>query len=140
MTVFVFDIETVPDIASGKKLYDLADLADEAVADALFALQRAKSGHSFLPHYLQRIVAISIVLYNPQELKVWSLGTEEAPESELVARFFAGVEKYTPQLVSWNGAVLIYPFCITAPFYTALPPPPIGKPETASRVFVGITT
>jgi predicted PolB exonuclease-like 3'-5' exonuclease len=36
-------------------------------------------------------------------LKVWSLGGPEAPEQELIRRFFAGIEEYRPTLVSWNG-------------------------------------
>ena len=37
------------------------------------------------------------------QLNVWSLGTKDATEDELVRRFFEGVDKYTPVLVSWNG-------------------------------------
>ena len=36
--------------------------------------------------------------------RVWSLGEPDAPEAELVQRFFDGIEKYTPDLVSWNGS------------------------------------
>jgi predicted PolB exonuclease-like 3'-5' exonuclease len=35
--------------------------------------------------------------------RVWSLGEPEAPEAELIQRFYDGVEKFTPELVSWNG-------------------------------------
>jgi len=37
-------------------------------------------------------------------LKVWSLGTLESSEQELVERFFDGIERYSPNLVSWNGS------------------------------------
>ena len=30
--------------------------------------------------------------------------TEQSSEAELIARFFDGIEKYTPDLVSWNGS------------------------------------
>ena len=50
MSILVFDIETIPDTASGRRLHDLHDLSDEAVGEAMFALQRAKSGSDFLPH------------------------------------------------------------------------------------------
>ena len=36
--------------------------------------------------------------------KVWSLGDPDASEAEIIRRFFDGIEKYTPDLVSWNGA------------------------------------
>jgi len=104
MTILVFDIETIPDVEAGRKLYDLDGLSDEDTASALFALRRAKVGHEFLPHYLQKIVAISLVISNPAHLKVWSLGDEEADERELITRFFNGIDKHTPTLVSWNGS------------------------------------
>ena len=104
MPILVFDIETIPDIEAGKKLYDLDGLSDGEVAQALFALRRAKTGHDFLPHYLQKICAISIVLSNNQQIKVWSLGESHSDEKELITRFFAGLDKYTPTLVSWNGS------------------------------------
>ena len=34
---------------------------------------------------------------------MWSLGAASDGEPELVKRFFDGLGKYTPQLVSWNG-------------------------------------
>ena len=104
MTVLVFDIETIPDIDSGRKLYKLDGLSDEDTAEALFALRRAKVGHDFLPHYLQKICAISLVINYGPHLKVWSLGDENSDEKELITRFFAGIEKHTPTLVSWNGS------------------------------------
>jgi 3'-5' exonuclease len=104
MTILVFDIETIPDIEAGRKLYDLHGLSDEDTAQAMFALRRAKVGHDFLPHYLQRICAISLVLSQGSQIKVWSLGDESADEKELITRFFAGIDKHTPTLVSWNGS------------------------------------
>jgi predicted PolB exonuclease-like 3'-5' exonuclease len=104
MILVVFDIENIPDIDAGKKLYELEDLSDADVASAMFALRRAKVGHDFLPHYLQKIVAISLVLTQGSTIKVWSLGDESANEAELITRFFSGIEKYTPTLVSWNGS------------------------------------
>ncbi|KTD48245.1 3'-5' exonuclease [Legionella quinlivanii] len=103
MSVLVFDIETVPDVHSGRKLFHLDNLSDEETAKAMFALRRAKTGNDFLPHYLQRVVAISAVIQNNNQVKVWSLGDEQADEKELISRFFSGIDKYTPILVSWNG-------------------------------------
>jgi len=100
----VFDIETIPDTDTGRRLYGLEGLTDEDVARAMFARRREQTGESeFLPIHLHRIVAISIVLRSGDELKVWSLGTLESDEKELVSRFFDGVDRFTPTLVSWNG-------------------------------------
>ncbi|CDZ79150.1 putative 3'-5' exonuclease related to the exonuclease domain of PolB [Legionella massiliensis] len=104
MSILVFDIETIPDVDAGRKLHDLANLSDEDTAAALFALRRAKVGNDFLPHYLQKVVAISLVLSQGATLKVWSLGDEHSDEKDLIQRFFSGIDKYTPTLISWNGS------------------------------------
>jgi predicted PolB exonuclease-like 3'-5' exonuclease len=105
MNIFTFDIETIPDIKSGKKILDLADdTPDSEVAEIMFAKQREKNGSDFLPLYLHRIAAISVVLKTPSIFKVWSLGDIDADEKEILERFFTGIEKYTPTLVSWNGS------------------------------------
>jgi predicted PolB exonuclease-like 3'-5' exonuclease len=57
-----------------------------------------------LPHYLQQIVAISVVVSTPDWVKVWSLGDLASTEKDLLERFFAGIERYSPILVSWNGS------------------------------------
>jgi predicted PolB exonuclease-like 3'-5' exonuclease len=102
--VLVFDIETIPDIAGLRQLHELpASLPDAEVAEFAFQKQRAKSGSDFLPHHLQRIVVISCVMRSDEGLKVWSLAEPKLGEAEIIQRFFAGIEKYTPQIVSWNG-------------------------------------
>ncbi|KTC96573.1 3'-5' exonuclease [Legionella erythra] len=103
MSILVFDIETIPDLEAGRKLYDLQGLSDEDTAKAMFALRRAKVGHDFLPHYLQKIIAISLVISQGNHIKTWSLGDEQSDEKELITRFFSGIDKYSPTLVSWNG-------------------------------------
>jgi predicted PolB exonuclease-like 3'-5' exonuclease len=103
-TTLVFDIETVPDAAGLRGLYELdAALSDADVAEIAFQRRRAQSGHDFLPLHLQRVVAISCVLREGETLRVWSLGSANDPEGALIQRFYDGIEKYAPQLVSWNG-------------------------------------
>ena len=104
MNTLVFDIETVPDVALGRRLYNLAGLSDAQVAKAMFALRRQGTGGDFLPLEQQRVVAISCVLRSAEALTVWSLGDVQTPEAELVQRFFDGIEKYSPELISWNGS------------------------------------
>jgi predicted PolB exonuclease-like 3'-5' exonuclease len=104
MNCLVFDIETVPDVALGRRLYGLEGLADEAVAKAMFALRRQESGGEFLSHEQHRVVAISCALRSAEALKVWSLGDERSSERELIERFFDGIERFSPELVSWNGS------------------------------------
>lgn len=105
MNVLVFDIETVPDVDTGRRLYKLGDLPDQDVAKAMFHKRREQTGDSdFLRHHLQRVVAISVVLRHADTVSVWSLGERDAGEAEIIQRFFDGIEKYTPTLVSWNGS------------------------------------
>jgi len=81
----------------------LHDLSDDAVGRIMFAKRRQDTGSDFLPHEQQRVIAISCVLRSGDALKVWSLGNESSTEKELLERFFDGLDKYTPDLVSWNG-------------------------------------
>ena len=104
MNLFVFDIETVPDVDAGRRLYELGGLGDQEVAEIMFHKQREATGSDFLRHHLHRIVAISVVLRSADRFKLWSLGDAAAPEEELIARFFDGLERYSPTLVSWNGS------------------------------------
>jgi len=104
MNTLVFDIETVPDVAFGRRLYDLGDLPDGQVAKAMFALRRQDRGADFLPLEQQRVVAISCALRKGDSFTLWSVGEPTASEAELVQRFFDGIAKLTPDLVSWNGS------------------------------------
>ncbi len=103
--IFVFDIETVPDVDGARRLYGLKDLSDEAVAKLMAAKrqQETDGATDFLRHHLHRVVAISAVFRHDDRLSVWSLGDESSSEAELVRRFFEGIERYAPTLVSWNG-------------------------------------
>src|SRR5258706_16401023 len=128
MNVLAFDIETIPDVETGRRLHDLAGLGDGDVARALAMKRREQTGDSeFLRHHLHRIVAIAAVLRHSDTLRVWSLGEPTSDEAELIRRFFDGVEKYTPTLVSWNGGPFDLPVLhdpalkhgISAPRYLA---------------------
>jgi 3'-5' exonuclease len=103
VNILVFDIETVPDTALGRRLYGLHDLSDEHVAQIMFTRRRQEVGSEFLSHEQHRVVAISVVMRSRDSLKVWSLGEERSSEKDLIERFFDGLDKFTPDLVSWNG-------------------------------------
>lgn len=102
--VLVFDIETIPDVPGLRRINDLpAELSDAEVAELAFQQRRAKNGSDFLPLHLQRIVAISCVLRTLDGFRVWSLAEPDLDEGAIIQRFFDGIEKFTPQIVSWNG-------------------------------------
>ena len=103
MNLFVFDIETVPDFEAGRKLLGLENLSDAEVGEAMLNQRRQETGNEFLQHYLHKIVAISVVLKTRDKLMVWSLGEEDSTEKELIERFFDGLSKFKPILITWNG-------------------------------------
>ena len=105
MNILVFDIETIPDVEGGKRVLGLSDVTE---SESLMAMSRRRrqetNGTSdFIRHHLHKVIAISVAMRTGDEFRVWSLGSESSSESELIKRFFEGIEKYTPVLVSWNG-------------------------------------
>lgn len=109
-TVLVFDIETIPDVPGLRRLEDLPEsMSDAEVASKVMTERLEKTGSDFLPLYLQRIVAISCVIRRTTkegtaQIKVGTLGSAQDNEKVLIQTFFDLIEKYTPQLVSWNGS------------------------------------
>src|SRR5258706_14228750 len=102
--VLVFDIETVPDVAGLRALCGWgAGVSDSEVAARAFAARQEATGRDFMPHHMQRIVVISCVFRDDEGLRVRSLGGLADGEGKLIQDFFRTVERYTPQLVSWNG-------------------------------------
>ena len=124
---FAFDIETVPDVEAGRRLYGidggidggLEGLDDRSVAKAMRQLRMQESGQSFVRLYLHRVVAVSGVLRRrarsgeSADIRIWSLGAPESSEKDLVEAFFRLVDLRAPTLVTWNGSgfdlpVLVY--------------------------------
>lgn len=103
MTVLAFDIETVPDVDGGRRLYGLDGLSDADVMRAMRQLRRQHAGHEFLALHLHRVVAIAVVLADSESTRIFSLGETMSPERDLIERFFEGLDRYRPTLVSWNG-------------------------------------
>ncbi|MEC9374756.1 MAG: 3'-5' exonuclease [Pseudomonadota bacterium] len=104
MRFMVFDIETVPDTDLGAKILGLSDISEEDIAKAMVFNQTQKTGSDFLPLFQHKIVAISVAWRSEEGFKVWSLGESDSPEKDLIQRFFDGIDRYTPGLVSWNGS------------------------------------
>ena len=106
--VLAFDIETIPDIA-GLRLLRAADaaLSDAEVHAAEIADRAARNKSDFLPPHLQRVLVVSCVFRASQGLVVRSFVDLErggrSEEGDVIQAFFDRVEKYRPQLVSWNG-------------------------------------
>ena len=100
----VFDIETIPDTTGLRALLDVpSGASDEDIANIAFHQRRQKNGTDFLPLHQHKICAISCALREGNNFKVWTLGDEQSSEAEIIQRFYDGIEKYTPQIISWNG-------------------------------------
>lgn len=104
MHCFSFDIETIPDVEFGRRMWDLDGLSDADVGTAMTFKRQQATGSEFLPLHQHRVVAISVALRTRETFRVWSLGDRDADEGEIIRRFFDGIEKYSPELVSWNGS------------------------------------
>jgi len=101
----VFDIETIPDTDGLRILYDLpADISAEDVANIALHKRRQQNGSEFLPLHHHRICAISCALREGNNFKVWTLCNAQSTEAEIIQRFFDEIDKYTPQIISWNGS------------------------------------
>ena len=89
----VFDIETVPDIDGLRKLHELdSELLPADIAEMAFQFRRQVTGNDFLQLHLHKIVAISCALRDKDDFCVWSLGSTEDTEAELIRRFFEGID------------------------------------------------
>ena len=103
MHCFTFDIETIPDVEFGRQMWNLEDLSDEDVATAMTFMKQQETGSDFLPLHQHKVVAISVAFRTGDSFKIWSLGDNTSDEADLVSRFYDGIDRYSPNLVSWNG-------------------------------------
>ncbi len=104
MHCFSFDIETIPDVDFGRRMWNLDGLSDADVGTAMTFMRQQKTGSDFLPLHVQRVVAISVAFRTGDSFRVWTLGDRDADEAEIIRRFYEGIERYSPELVSWNGS------------------------------------
>lgn len=110
MTIIAFDIETIPDIEGGRRLYGLQGLGDKDVANVMFHKRRQEAADTeVLRHHLQRIVCISLAIRDEQGFQLRSLDDSESSEQPMIREFFDQIERHTPTLVSWNGSEISLP-------------------------------
>jgi predicted PolB exonuclease-like 3'-5' exonuclease len=103
--ILVFDLESVPDIEGLRRARAVpAELSDAGVLDWYAQQRRAQTGSDFVPPYLQKVVAIACALRDKSGFRIGSIGNPGDPEADLIRRFFELVDRFVPQLVSWNGS------------------------------------
>ncbi|ATX80776.1 hypothetical protein Ga0123461_2376 [Mariprofundus aestuarium] len=112
--VIVFDIETVVDADSARRILRLPELSDFEARDALsdYFLERTDGRNDFPRQPFHRVVAISYghLIREPGEegnelviRRLASGGDKNSSEKELLEGFFHLIETRSPQLVSFNG-------------------------------------
>ena len=103
--ILAFDIETIPDAHAIRTLHDFPnDISDADVVEYALQKRRAQNGSDFLPLHLHRVVAISCCLrWSEDKVHVSTIGKIEDDEATVLRKFYELIERYTPQLVSWNG-------------------------------------
>ncbi len=104
--ILVFDIETVPDVATGKRLYpEIATLPDEQALTALIALREQEANTPFMRLPLHKIACLSMLWVDNGSLTLKSFSLDTYSEMEILSKFFGIFEKgRLPNLVSWNGS------------------------------------
>ncbi len=103
--ILIFDIETVADVEGYRRIHSLPEQVNAQEIVKIMQNERlAETGSTFFRHHLHKIACISLLLAQDETLKLWTLGRSNESEFDIVSRFFAGVEKFAPTLVSWNGS------------------------------------
>jgi predicted PolB exonuclease-like 3'-5' exonuclease len=113
--VWAFDLEWVPDPASGRRVYDLPpDMPDDEVIEIMWREGGATDEvpHPYLKTMLCRVVSIAAVTRKQCEDRVLvsltslpHTGDETMPEREMLRRFLVQLGQATPkpQLVGFNS-------------------------------------
>ena len=113
-SLFVFDIETVPDTDAVPNLVGEVGASVEERREALehYHLEATNGANAFPRQPFHKVVAVSFLAaeiesdgrfetYYLKELR--SGGSLDSPEADLVKGFFQYLDKFRPRLVSYNG-------------------------------------
>lgn len=112
--ILVFDIETIPDVTTGRRLYGLHNLNDFDAMRAMQALRLQdndnKIGTTFMKLPLHKIACISFLWIKLDEGKftLKSLSLQNMDEKQMLQRFLLAFDK-RPLVVSYNGKAFDMP-------------------------------
>lgn len=99
----IFDIETVPDLFFFSKLTNKKNLSFDDLLNISSVKYESKKNF-FLPLYVHKIIAISVIIVNESYFNLFSIGNLYSSERDLIDFFYRNIiEKFKPILVSWNG-------------------------------------
>jgi len=119
-SLFVFDIETIPDLESARNLLgdEIAE-ADLAIALRKYHLEITNGKNDFIRQLFHKVIVISFLeaeIHQDEEggeyyvLKdIRSGGKPNSPEKDLIQGFFQKLNEIRPRLVSFNGKTFDLP-------------------------------
>lgn len=93
--ILVFDIETIPDISIGKRLYpEIAELDDNNALSKMIELREAEAGNPFMPLPLHKIACLSVLWINNGKMTLKTLSLNEHSEQEILQTFLIRLRNY----------------------------------------------
>jgi len=98
-----FDIITAPDLIAGSRLYGLKGLDQHAITNVMLYKQRQQRDET-LPLHLQRLVAVSLVIAEGDELSSIQLQSDD--EAQLLRELFAILESESCRIYWQQNSVL----------------------------------
>ena len=126
--ILVFDIETIPDVETGRRLYPtLKGLDDADALSALTALRQAEAGTDFMRLPLHKVACLSFLWFDGASFRLKSLSLETMSEDQILATFLRAFDK-KPTLVSWNGAGFDIPVIMYRAMHHKLSAPALFNP------------
>ncbi|STZ63170.1 Predicted 3'-5' exonuclease related to the exonuclease domain of PolB [Moraxella lacunata] len=135
--ILVFDIETIPDLDTGRLLYpEIATLSDDDAQTALTAIREAEAGNPFMRLPLHKIACLSFLWVNGDTFSLKSLALNTMSESEILATFFRAFKhKPAPTLVSWNGVGFDLPVILYRAMHHKLSAPTLFNSQAPNYLY-----
>lgn len=103
MRFSVFALATVPDTETSRRLFDLADLDDQAVAKVLYHRRKQQTGVSEDLRWDQRAIAgITLIQHSVDKLQIDTMTPASHREPEMLEAFYKAALR-DGRMVCWNG-------------------------------------
>lgn len=135
--ILVFDIETIPDLDTGRLLYpEIASLSDDDAQTALTAIREAEAGNAFMRLPLHKIACLSFLWVDKDKFSLKSLTLNHMSEQEILSTFFRAFNhKPAPALVSWNGVGFDLPVMLYRAMHHKLSAPTLFNSQAPNYLY-----
>ncbi|MDO5050998.1 3'-5' exonuclease [Moraxella equi] len=135
--ILIFDIETIPDLDTGRLLYpEIATLSDDDAQTALTAIREAEAGNAFMRLPLHKIACLSFLWVSEDKFSLKSLSLHQMSEAEILTTFFRAFnQKPAPTLVSWNGAGFDLPVMLYRALHHRLTAPTLFNTQSPNYLY-----